>query len=109
MVARPNVIFGDNTKNFLDSDLLAAALRSNREVAPARRTRLHVDDSRLQDDVDVTWFGLPQPTCYVITCMPMTSSTSSTTSARVDGNTGFDKSTSSGTQKPASHKYVSST
>jgi hypothetical protein len=30
MVARPNVVFGDNTKNFLDSDLLAAGLRSNR-------------------------------------------------------------------------------
>jgi hypothetical protein len=33
MVARPIIIFGDGTKNFLDSDLLAAALQSNREVA----------------------------------------------------------------------------
>jgi hypothetical protein len=32
MVARPSVIFGDDMKNFLDDDLLAGALRSNREV-----------------------------------------------------------------------------
>jgi hypothetical protein len=32
MVAQPSVIFGDGTKNFLDDDLLAGALRSNREV-----------------------------------------------------------------------------
>jgi hypothetical protein len=32
MVARPSVIFGDGTKNFLDDDLLACALRSNHEV-----------------------------------------------------------------------------
>jgi hypothetical protein len=32
MVARPSVIFGDGTKNFLDDDLLAGTLRSNREV-----------------------------------------------------------------------------
>jgi hypothetical protein len=32
MVARPSVIFCDGTKNFLDGDLLAAALRFNREV-----------------------------------------------------------------------------
>jgi hypothetical protein len=34
-------------------DLLAATLRSNREVALARRTRLRVGNSRLQDDIDV--------------------------------------------------------
>jgi hypothetical protein len=32
MMARPSVIFGDSTKNFLDDDLLAGALRSNHEV-----------------------------------------------------------------------------
>jgi hypothetical protein len=32
MVARPSVIFGDSTKNFLDDDLLAGALQSDREV-----------------------------------------------------------------------------
>jgi hypothetical protein len=32
MVARPSVIFGDGTKNFLDDDLLPGALLSNREV-----------------------------------------------------------------------------
>jgi hypothetical protein len=32
MVARPSVIFGDGTKNFLDGDLVIAALRSNRKV-----------------------------------------------------------------------------
>jgi hypothetical protein len=32
MVARLSFIFGDGTKNFLDGDLLAATLRSNREV-----------------------------------------------------------------------------
>jgi hypothetical protein len=32
MVARPNAIFGDDTKNFLDDDLLAGAFRSNCEV-----------------------------------------------------------------------------
>jgi hypothetical protein len=30
MVARPSVIFGDSTKNFLDDDLLAGALQSDR-------------------------------------------------------------------------------
>jgi hypothetical protein len=32
MVARPSVIFGDGTKNFLNDDLLTGALQSNREV-----------------------------------------------------------------------------
>jgi hypothetical protein len=32
MVARPSVIFGDGTKNFLDDDLLTDTLRSNRKV-----------------------------------------------------------------------------
>jgi hypothetical protein len=32
MVARLSVIFGDSTKNFLDGDLLTAALRSNHEA-----------------------------------------------------------------------------
>jgi hypothetical protein len=32
MVVRPSVIFGDSTKNFLDDDLLAGALQSDREV-----------------------------------------------------------------------------
>jgi uncharacterized protein YwbE len=35
MVARPSVIFGDDTKNFLDDDLLTGALRSIREVGVA--------------------------------------------------------------------------
>jgi hypothetical protein len=40
MVARPSVIFGDGTKNFLDDDLLVGALRSIREVgAPGRGDR----------------------------------------------------------------------
>jgi hypothetical protein len=32
MVARTSVIFGDDTKNFLDDDLLTGALQSNHEV-----------------------------------------------------------------------------
>jgi hypothetical protein len=46
MVARPSIIFGDSTKNFLNGDLLAAALRFNRKVdvfvPPTARQNLFV-------------------------------------------------------------------
>jgi hypothetical protein len=46
MVARPNVILGDDTKNFLDDDLLAGPLRPIREVGgvPEFFTSTHPPD-----------------------------------------------------------------